>query len=119
YTFSSLYQGQPRPRGGAVFGSTSTYSDEEFHKLRESGRIRRYVIGTDLAYTKKTYADYSVAVVAAVDDLGDHYIVEVSRKQCEAPEFAKELKRLRLAYEFPTIYWYIGGVEKGVVDTFR
>lgn len=119
YTFASLYQGEPRPRGGAVFNGTYLYTDEQFAKLKEERKIRKYVIGIDCAYTAKTHADYSVAVVLAIDEDKNHYVVDVRRMQCEAPKFAGVLKELRLTYDHPTIYWYTGGIEKAVATNFR
>lgn len=115
YEWSSLYMGNPIPRGGAVFGDTTTYTAEEI----AGDKIRRYVIGLDLAYTKKSHADYSVAVVLAIGESGKHYIVDVRRKQCEATEFASVLKELRRQYNSPPIYWYVGGQEKAIAELFR
>jgi predicted phage terminase large subunit-like protein len=119
YTFASLYQGEPRPKGGAVFSGTFLYTEAQFKTLVEEKRIVKYVIGIDMAYTAKSYSDYSVAVVMAVDKDGDHYVVDVRRNQKDAPSFAGILKELRLQYNFPIIYWYTGGIEKLVVETFR
>ncbi len=119
YTFASLYQGEPRPKGGAVFNGTHLYTEEQFARLVEEKRIVKYVIGIDMAYTNKVYSDYSVAIVSAVDKDGNHYIVDVRRVKTAAADFSGVLKELRLAYSHPTIYWYIGGIEKMVVETFR
>ena len=113
YEWSSLYMGEPRPRGGAVFGDPTPCPTEDWPK-----RFKRIVIGIDCAYTKKTHSDYSVAVVLGVDENDVHYVLEVVRKQCEAPAFEKELRQLRLKYNNPPIYWYTGGIEKGVADFF-
>lgn len=115
YDWASMYMGEPRPRGGAVFGDTHTYTDAQFAELK----IVKYVIGIDCAYTKKTHADFSVAVVLAIDDAGNHYVVDVRRKQCESPAFASILKELRLAYPGAPIYWYTGGQEKEIANYFR
>lgn len=113
YEWSSLYMGEPRPRGGSVFGDPTGYEVADLPK-----KFKRIAIGIDAAYTKKTHSDYSVAVVMGVDDDGVHYVLEVVRRQCEAPEFGAILKQLRLKYGSPTIYWYVGGIEKGVADFF-
>lgn len=114
YEWNSLYMGDPRPRGGAVFGDPSPCPSADWPK-----KFKKIVIGIDCAYTKKTHSDYSVAVVLGVDDTDVAYILEVVRKQCEAPEFGTALKSLRLKYGNPPIYWSIGGVEKAVVDFFQ
>lgn len=113
YEWSSLYMGEPRPRGGAVFGDPTPCDASDWPK-----KFDRIVVGIDLAYTKKTYSDYSVAVVLGIKD-GVHYVLEVVRKQCDAPAFGQLLKTLRLKYDNPPIYWYVGGVEKGVADFMR
>ena len=55
YEWASQYQGEPIAKGGRVFDS-ATLTDE----VPTRGQ---YAIGIDLAYSKTTLADYSVAVV--------------------------------------------------------
>jgi predicted phage terminase large subunit-like protein len=119
YDWASLYLGEPRPRGGAVFKEPSLYSEQDFSSLVEDRKIAKYAIGIDCAYTKKSHADYSVALVLAFDTLGRCYVVDMRRAQVEAPEFALVLKELRQAYGNPPIYWYVGGQEKVIADFFR
>lgn len=119
YDWASMYQGEPRPRGGAVFSGTYLYTDEQFAKLKADRKIAKYVIGIDCAYTSKTHSDYSAAVVIAIDTDKNNYVVDVRRLQCESPKFAQVLKELRLTYDHPQVFWYTGGTEKAVVDTFR
>lgn len=127
YEWASLYMGEPRPRGGSVFGDPQMYGGDILtddgeksvkNPLQLPEKFERIVIGIDCAYTKKTHSDYSVAVVLGVDKQGIHYILEVVRKQCEAPEFEQVLRSLRLKYGSPPIYWYTGGTEKAVADFF-
>ncbi len=110
YEWASLYMGQPRPRGGAVFGDVHF-----FETLPESYRI---AIGVDFAYTAKTSSDYSVAVVLAKGREKDSplYVLEVVREQVTAPNFAATLKKLRERYSGASIFSYIGGTEQGIVD---
>src|ERR1019366_5484539 len=56
YGWSSLYQGSPFARGGTLF------EDVYFYDALPVGVHVRIRIGVDFAYTKKTKADYSVAV---------------------------------------------------------
>lgn len=114
YEWSSLYMGEPRPRGGTVFGDPTAYTKEELPKT-----FKKVYIGIDAAYTKKTHSDYSVAVVIGQDDEGVVYVLDVIRKQCEAPVFGKLLQQLRHKYGCPPIYWSIGGIERAVVDFFE
>ena len=57
YDWFSLYMGAPRPPGGALFRDVQYYD--------ELPKTFRVGIGFDLAYTAKTHADYSSAVVLA------------------------------------------------------
>jgi predicted phage terminase large subunit-like protein len=112
YDWEALYQGNPRPRGGAVFKGVYTYEE-----LPESLTI---AIGIDLAYTQKTYSDYSVAVVMGLDrSTGKTYILDVKRQQCDATSFVHTLKSLKAQYNPSRIFWFRSGVEKGVVPFFK
>lgn len=106
YDWASLYQGQPRPRGGAVFRDTQCYTTEP-NIIRKAG-------GLDLAYTAKTYSDWSVLVVLGQDVERNIYVLDVIRKQCEPADFIKELKKYPLRYR-----WYLSGVEKGIVSLLQ
>ena len=114
YDWSALYMGNPIPRGGAVFGDTHTYTAKD---LSETKFVRK-VIGIDCAYTTKTHSDYSCAVVLGIDKLDRAWVLEVVRKQVDAPAFADIVKKLRTKHEQPQVWWYIGGIEKGFVDFF-
>lgn len=120
YKWASLYQGEPRPRGAAVF-KEPTFVDE----LPTSGY--RVSIGADFAYTSKTYADYSVAVVLLAREeyeigrgnVTRYYVADIVRRQVEAPLFRSTLVELRAKWPGSTVTAYIGGTEKGVVDFLR
>lgn len=108
--FSALYQGRPRPVGTTVFKEPCFY---------ETAPVAGYqlAIGVDLAYTSKTSSDYSVAVVMA--RLGDTYFVlDVVRKQCQAPDFMDEIRRLKTRYVNAPARAYVAGTEKGTLDFF-
>lgn len=120
YTWSSLYQGAPRPRGGALFGDTHTYTPEDLRGAK--GLV--YGVGVDLAYSSKTHADYSVAVVLAREDVPANgveghrrfYVVDVIRKQCPAPEFAATLRSVYGRHPTAARRAYLAGTEKGTDD---
>lgn len=78
--------------------------------------FKRFSIGIDVAYTKKTHSDYSVAVLLGVGHDDNHFVLDVIRKQCEVLEFGKALKKLRAEWGSPPIYWYVGGQEKIVAE---
>lgn len=111
YDAASLYYGNPRPRGGVVFGDPCYYEE-----LPSSGY--RIGIGIDLAYSKKTKADYSVAVVV-YECGGLYYVADVIRKQVRSDEFATFLAELRSKYRSVTPRWYCSGTELGVADLLR
>lgn len=110
YTWASLYQGSPRPRGGTVFVGVAFY--------HEAPKGYRVAIGVDLAYTAKTQADSSVAVVLAESE-GKYYVLEVVRRQVKAPDFKNELLRLAQAYPGASMRIYGAGTEKGAIDLMR
>lgn len=107
YVWSSLYQGQPIPRGGSVFGDPYVYDEAPTHY--------RVSIGIDMAYSKKTSSDYSVAVVMAESD-GHRYVLDVVRKQCRAPDFLVTLYTLWAKYPSANFRWYASGTELGTAD---
>lgn len=109
YTWSSLYQGRPRPRGTEVFQSSTTYT-----KLPENGRKTGY--GLDCAYTAKTRADWSVLIKGVkVDDT--LYITGLWRKQMPIEQFKQVLvDNTRVGSD---IRWYVAGQEKAIAGLLR
>jgi predicted phage terminase large subunit-like protein len=115
YSWASLYMGEPRPRGGAVFRDVRLY-DPQTTVVRS--HVWRVAIGVDLAYTARAKADYSTAVVLAADGQGVCYVLDVIRAQVEAPAFAYQLAQLKHRYAAP-ILWYAAGTEQGVAQFIR
>jgi predicted phage terminase large subunit-like protein len=115
YSWASLYQGQPRARGAEVFRDPVTCYLADV----PAGRAG---IGVDLAYTAKTQADHSIAVVlveaarAVPTDPRVWYVRDVVRRQCAAPDFVSDLKRLRASWPGSRMRWYAAGTEKGAAD---
>ena len=109
YGWSSLYQGNPIPRGGALFQDWHAYDS-----LPIGLRIR---IGADFAYSTKARSDWSVAVVLGEYE-GKTYVLEVVRAQLSAPDFLSRLVALQAKYNAP-IHAYIAGQEGGVIDSMR
>jgi len=110
YEWASLYQGEPRPRGASVFNEPHYYAD-----LPTRGYASAH--GTDLAYTAKTHADYSVVVtILRHGDL--YYVVDVVRKQVDAPAFTLTLKA-QLAKRPGRMVWHASGTEKGAAQFIR
>jgi predicted phage terminase large subunit-like protein len=116
WNFAAMYQGEPRPRGGSLFRDPTYWSE-----LPESGF--KISFGVDLSYTEKTHADFSVCVevwaVPPTRGIGEQgptgwafYIVDVARKQVEAPAFALTL-RAKSSQSPGKFWWYASGTEKG------
>jgi len=110
YTWASLYQGEPRNRGGSVFGDVHTF---DLRTINTTGF--RSALGADLAYSTKKYADYSVAMVMA-EHAGTYYVLHVERRQCKAPEFDSLVKALKQTYGVHRSRWYTNTVEEGLAD---
>ena len=104
YSFQSLYQGEPRPRGDTVFKNHRFYTEFPSGGFQEGA-------GFDAAYTAKTHADYSVTIRGRMyDDV--LYITDMIRGQHEPAQYISILK----ARGVQEVTWYIGGTEKGLVD---
>ncbi|WP_136926629.1 terminase large subunit domain-containing protein [Polyangium aurulentum] len=116
YTWASLYQGVPRPRGGAVFNTEpALYTD---HAL-ELVTGYRNGIGVDFAYTARKHADYSSAVAMRSHEPERgrrvYYVLECLRRQVMAPEFAAEGARLQKAHGGCRAMGYVTVFEKMIV----
>ncbi len=93
YLFAALYQGRPRPRGGAVFGEARYYTP-----AATSFEGCRTVIVCDPAASEKTSADYSAAIVLAVKGSGADTRANVRyvyRKQTSIPGLVQDLLSLQ------------------------
>jgi predicted phage terminase large subunit-like protein len=118
YSWQSLYQGEPRGRGNTVFrypdmGLPSTYCSPRF-----AGDYERISIGLDFAYTAKTSADYSAAVVIG-DYKGELHIIDTLRLQVEPRDFRDRVRLLLATYPGATATAYVAATEKGGVEFFR
>jgi len=118
YVWASLWQGAPRPRGGRLFGDATLYTQVPPAVGFRPG------IGVDLAYTKKTHADYSVAVVLVrfqptPAELPLFYVLDVRREQVKAPEFKSTLRTLRATHPGAPLRWYAAGAENGIGDFIK
>jgi len=116
YTWASLYQGVPRPRGGAVFNAEpALYTPEALGEVREY----RDGIGVDFAYTARKHADYSSAVVMRSHEPERgrrvYYVLDCLRKQVLAPEFAADGARLQRAHGGCKAMGYVTVFEKMIV----
>jgi predicted phage terminase large subunit-like protein len=107
YTWASLYQGQPVPRGGSVFNAPTTYDALPQGAYREA-------VGFDAAYTARSHADYSVALTGRL--VGDTiYLTGMLRQQAEAGQFLDHLT----ARGIKRVTWFRSGTEKGLEAFMR
>jgi predicted phage terminase large subunit-like protein len=93
FTFDSLYQGKPTPKGARLFYGPPRYYDPKDPTLNGL-RGCHVLIGADPAATEKTTADHSAAVAMAVQPPFDNptiYILDVYREQVEVPRQARDL----------------------------
>lgn len=118
YNWYAQYQGEPRPRGGNVFGEPSFY--DELPK-----RAYRVAFGVDLAYSESAQrrADYSVLIELWREETKDpkrplYYVVNVLRKQVDAPGFALTLKARATDRPGVRMHWHYAGPEKGIAQFF-
>jgi predicted phage terminase large subunit-like protein len=116
YDWSSMFQGEPRPRGGRLFNPITErgeYTHPFISDLELAGRWR-IVIGADPAATEKTSADYSVAVVLAVTGEPGTIsyradVLDVWRGQVEIPKFAAKLVEMSRHWNAPVVCESQGG----------
>lgn len=112
YEWSALYMGNPRSREGKLFRGVDYYAPDALPKRMS------IAIGVDGAYSAKTHADWSSAVVLGEYD-AHWYVLDVIHKQCEAPVFVKDLQRLAAEYPGAPMMWDTSTTEKGQADILR
>lgn len=110
YEWYSKYQGEPRPRGGAIFEGASL-----FDKLP---RVLRCVgIGADVAYSGQ--GDWNALVVVGLGDDGRVYVLDVKRSQAKLRDFARVLIAARTQYPGAQIRWYGTPQEREIANLLR
>lgn len=110
FTWESLYQGRPRPRGATVFKGVHVYT--ELPKTYEAA------FGVDLAYSTKTTSDHS-AVVKMLHERGLWYITYAHRAQVRARAFKRRCRRLHRREKTAPWLWYGATTEAGAADLFN
>lgn len=112
YDWASLYLGEPRPRGMSVFNGAEFYTADD---LEKAGPLR-HACGIDLAYTNKNYSDYSSAVLLGKAADGRIFVIDALHMRCTPPQFFERLKGLLGSYDWPPVFAYISGVERGAIE---
>jgi len=109
YTWASLYQGQPRPRGARVFGDANTY--EKLPVVYRSGA------GVDSAYSQAKTADFSAVVT--MRRAGDfYYVTHATRVREPMPQFKARLRVLHESDVAMSWRWYVATSELGAASLF-
>lgn len=112
YSWRSLYQGSPVPRGGALFGP-ATYCERR--EVPRSGIVGAF--GCDLAYSGKTHSDFSAVVVVVKDRAsGTLYVADVLRVQRQAAQFAALARERVAAWPGVAGRWYTSTTERGTAE---
>lgn len=120
YAWASLYQGSPRPKGGALFGPAIWASDPPLEAS--------YAGGVDLARTAKSRSDHQAAVMLAKDTTnGVIYVVDIewarellSDRITEGGDsqlgFSRRLHSMQRRWHNASFRWYTGGGESSLSD---
>lgn len=104
YDWCSLYQGNPRAQGEAIF------RDAVYVDAMPPGQAR-VAIGVDFAYTVRKSSDYSTAVVLA--ELGGvYYVLEVLRERVPESTFREHIANLCEAYQAQFVVSYVAATEQ-------
>jgi len=113
YEWCSLYMGNPRGRGARVFGDVHTYDPLELTSVPA-----RISIGLDFAYSTRTSADWSVAVVLAEVN-GAFFVLDVIRSHDEPRVFRSRVQLLRETHPRAQVCAYAASTEMGGIEFIR
>lgn len=113
YNWWSVYQGQPRPRGGKLFDPSKLGTYRELPR-----QWRAIAFGVDLAYSTKTSSDYSVLVKMGLAYDGKKYLLGVWRRQVKVKAFKKLCRIQWRKSKTARLRWYGSTTESGTADLF-
>ena len=120
YAWASLYQGSPKPRGGALFGA-ATWTDSP-------PMVASYAGGVDLARTAKRRSDHQAAVMMARAPDGSIVIVDAANERALLTDrtnadtgaleegFTRELHALQRRWRGASLRMYTGRDESSILD---
>jgi len=110
HEFASLYLGQPRPRGHAMFEGVQYVGERDLPEILHRSYTR---IVCDPAATQGTSSDYSAIVVgsAYIGDSGMPELIvrDVIRRQCTVPQLARMLADISKRYRCNVGVEAVGG----------
>ena len=109
YTWASLYQGQPRPRGARVFN--------DVHHYESLPTTYRVAGGVDSAYAQTKTADYSAYV--EMRRQGEYfYVTDACRVREPMPHFKARLRVVHERHSSMRWRWYVATSELGAAALF-
>lgn len=108
YDWCSLYMGNPRAQGEAIF------RDAHLFESLPPGPAR-FAIGLDFAYTVRKSSDYSAAVVLA-EVGGVYHVVDVLRVKLPEADFRQAVAKLCERYEAQFVVGYVAATEQPNID---
>jgi predicted phage terminase large subunit-like protein len=111
-TWASMYQGRPRPQGDALF------QDATYYDALPAYKGYRQLYGTDLAYTGKTRADWSVLLGGRLYPDGLIYLTERVRDQVQADVFTARM-RAKIAGAPGPCLWFGNTIERGMAPLIQ
>jgi hypothetical protein len=107
YDWSSLFQGEPRPKGGGLFRGVSLYTRKDLPK------IVRVVVGADFAYSAT--GDRIAIVVLGLGEDGILYVLAAHAWEKSVLENLPIVRAVISEYAGAQIASYVSGIERGVV----
>lgn len=105
--FAALYMCEPRATDGQLFGDVHLISPEEL----ASARIVARTGGLDLAYSDRSSADASVALVTARLDDRRVVVIDVLREQVPFEVLAPKFRAFGEQHGISSWRWRVGGQE--------
>lgn len=121
--YSQEYLNVPLDESLAYFRRTDmrdlTDEDRNVFQLPDWKRRFNFYVGTDLAVSEKEVADWSVFVVAAMDEKGYLWIIDIIRERMDSQEIVETLLKLERLYEPVAITMEKGQIEKAIGPFLR
>lgn len=101
--------------------STSFFKDEDMLPLEPEDKKKRmrYYAACDLAISQKQRADYTVIVVAGVDEMGFIHVVDVRRGRWDGKEIVDEMFSVQERYKPDLFTVEAGQIEKSLAPFIK
>lgn len=121
--YSQEYLNIPIDESLAYFKRTDfrdfTDLDRELVTKKDWKKFFNFYIGTDLAVTEKEVADWSVFVIAGVDEAGYLFVFDIIRERMDAKEIVATILSLESTYNPLAISMEKGQIEKAIGPFLR